>query len=192
MQKDNPMLDLEIQALFANTPLEKFINALISEQFTPPPNDPIKKNDEIIGELSDFEKALFTAMEQTAQEHNSWVMQNISRAEFTQQEKASSANGQNNHRILEDLLWASIKQRIGAVACQEEYSISIHENYKIILTPPPPKSNPSCSSFKDIMDAVTKGELDTPNVKIHIIGHSPDCADCPDRQGCALPIKDKF
>jgi hypothetical protein len=189
MQKDNQKLILDLPTLFLGTPLEKFIRALLSGQFYPPPDYPVEKNAEIIDELNDFEKALYTAMEQTAQEHNNWVRQNMSRAEFTLEEKSTSAIGQVTHKVLEDLLWVSIKYRIGVAAYREKHSLSINDGYKIMLTPLPPDDNDSSDSLKSVVESIINGEMDSPNVKIHIVDHYPDCADCPKRQGCDSPIK---
>jgi hypothetical protein len=89
----------------------------------------VGKNEVVIGELSDYEKALFLASYKIADDHNMAVEKSEEEGEKMDRDQASF--NKKAYRALNDLAWVSINNRLGKVA-MEAFGLGIRKDWKLV------------------------------------------------------------
>jgi hypothetical protein len=129
--------------VFKGTPLEEVVAILELGEFSDGPTDEVAPNEEVIGELTSFEKALWSAAEKNekekrkiAVENNAMVNEAAKKGEEADDEvvannKLAVSIKERDEKILHDLLWASIEQRLEQAA-KKHCNLGIRKGYKIV------------------------------------------------------------
>jgi hypothetical protein len=111
------------------TLLQRIAEVLKSGVFVPPPEIVIKKNETPIGELDDLEKAVFTVINDVANENNAMV-EKRGKAGIPVNEKILKKN-KKDFEDLNEYFWQHIKRRIGKPANRLN-GTAIRAGYKVV------------------------------------------------------------
>lgn len=126
MTKEKISKETEVLAVLSETPLAGFINALRTGEFQPPPDEPIAPNETLIGELTDIEKAMYSATvllkkqaKAIAIANNTMVKEADRKGEKVDDlqvflNKAEHEATTTMYQGILELLWCTIEKRIGA------------------------------------------------------------------------------
>jgi len=119
----------ELLALQVGTPLALINGVLLKGEFAPAPDEPVAENEKIIGELSLFEKAVYTARDSIADANNALVQNAMEKDEKLDINKVRS--NKTNHEALNSIFWACIRNRLGDVV-YEQVGVGLRRDYKIV------------------------------------------------------------
>ena len=123
----------------AGSIFEEMAEILASGDFEPSVADPVAEGETVIGTMTDFEKALYSARNRQADRANAHTNQRIKEARGQGKgfrEIIESISGEiiaekAIHSAFAELLWASIRKTIGRQA-NEGSGIGMRENYQIL------------------------------------------------------------
>lgn len=108
-----------------DTALYPVNQCILTGDFAPPPDEKIGENETVVGELTLYEKALYTAVTKLTQGVNGLIDRPGDSYALR------IAKGRENHAALEAILWASIKNRLDADALADGH-IGIRDNYVLV------------------------------------------------------------
>ena len=111
------------------TLLQRIAKVLKSGVFVPPPEIVIKKNETLIGELDDVEKAVLTVMDDIANKNNAMV-EKCGKTGLPVNEKIFEKN-KKDFQDLNEYFWKHIKRRIGKPANRLN-GTAIRAGYKVV------------------------------------------------------------
>lgn len=158
--------------------------------FAPAPEKPVGKKEKIIGELSLFEKAIYTAWEEAektskniADTNNAAVNKALESGEIPNLEEVEKSKKLvaikvDDFKVFGDLLWASIGRRLQA----SNKFIGIRQNFQIV-------------QISQISVGIGGGDLFSSLGLISGLlgeilgGHDHDCGTCLSYEECDLSIK---
>jgi len=107
------------------------------------PLDIVRDSEIVIGELSDYEKAILTAARQVQEIHNGLVEKEIETEEegdYVQKFLNKSA-----HEAYNALLWSSIYHRLGTLTVKNE-KLGVRKDWKIVAIPEVKNNHKDCAS----------------------------------------------
>jgi len=129
----------DLLAMQAETPLALISGVLLKGEFAPAPDEPVAENEKIIGELTLFEKAVYTARDSIADTNNKLVESAMEQGHEPDMDKISL--NKFNHKTLNSVFWACVRNRLGK-ACNEQAGIGLRHGYKIVSYPDAKIGNP--------------------------------------------------
>jgi hypothetical protein len=124
--------ELNLLEMFKETPIKLVLEALESDKNHPAISEPVGKDEIVIGELSDFEKAVWMARSTLCDKFNTLMKE--ARNGGKKVDSFTAFMGKETHELLDSLLWNSIKTRIGEPTFQGD-GIGIREGFKIVSRP---------------------------------------------------------
>lgn len=182
---------------FTGTILEPVIAMMLSGEFGAAPDETVKEKDRILGELTIFEKAIYTVANNIADTHNTAVKSMRKSDEHTFDEVLAK-NHVETHELLKSLFWRSVK---GRLAIGEGADITVREGYVVVET----ENNPLGGMlFEMLMSSMDLGMgTRTSSLRgfgmmgpltgmmMEGMGSPHDCTNCPTAiyDGCPLPFK---
>jgi len=178
------LTDTEIIAALAE-PLAIVIGALRTGKFAPAPKELVGKREAVIGELTSFEKAVYTAgdsahdsIKAIAKANNRMVDETLEKETTIDVAKVKENKTlvklyEKTFEALHALFWASIQQRLGAPAFSHD--IGIRRGYKIVQIKSP-----------SIIESLLELEE---NIELLSKLTSHNCDGCDTYDECNLPIK---
>ncbi len=119
----------DLLALQAGTLLALISEVLLKGEFVPAPEEPVADHEKVIGELTLFEKAIYTAKKSIVDDNNAMVREIESRGE--EPDKLEVIKNKIDYKALNALFWACIKNRLGTVTLDPD-AIGVWEGYKIV------------------------------------------------------------
>jgi hypothetical protein len=165
---------VNLEAVLSETILASVIAALSTDQYASAPDKPVGRDDKVIGELTPFEKALFTVKGEIADSYNKLVEaieKNGEKVDSTMVAKRRISK--DTFEAIDSLFWASINSRLGEKAYQGD-SIAIRKGFQIV-------QRKQIDDFKNfLLSGLLKAIEDS---------NPHDCETCPDYDECDLPIK---
>lgn len=129
----------DVVAVLKESSLSGLIQIMESGQFEPAPEQGVNDGENIVGELTLFEKALYTLRNRTgdranelARENNDMVMSKNGEVDrdVVKSNKLAHSAVSRMYKALDKLFWASINGRIPAAA--ESSAVGIRANYQIV------------------------------------------------------------
>lgn len=124
-----------------DTPLQVVNDIFVQGNFpTCPVTDEIKEGGEIeIGELTDYEKAIMLARNQSSTNGNAIIDQAREAEDITEEQKKAINRYKEQSSLFNDLLWMSIRHRLNG---QTQDEIGIRANWKIVNILPQEEDEP--------------------------------------------------
>jgi hypothetical protein len=125
-----------------STILDLVNQIFLKGEFTCPVTDELKEGEIVIGELSDYEKAIIIASGQVIKRHNDAVDKEETGEECDSVQKYLDKAAS---QVYESLLWASIHNRLGKVAVEND-RIGLRKDWKIAAAPEEEGDDKDCAS----------------------------------------------
>ena len=173
-QNSEPVIDLI--AAQEQTPLAIINKYFLSGEFAPAPKKPITDKEVILGELTAFEKAIYSARLEVVEQHNALLVDAKKNLELHDPPVIELFKLMKINKMLEMLFWMSIRKRLAASVSEKELEdIGLRDEYKIVHFQK--KSGDVAFDFIGSLISALEGNA------------SHDCANCPAYDECDLPIK---
>ena len=96
-------------------------------EFICPTDDPVKETETVIGEVTDYEKAIVLATNVIEERHN----QQVDTAKEDEDDKCQLFLNKKMHRALFDLFWTSVKHRLGKTAIEPD-AIGFRKDWQLV------------------------------------------------------------
>ena len=122
-----PKKGIDILVLEEGTPLA-FVNECLREGEFIPPTEPVAPGEKIIGELTIFEKAVYTASAMIADSNN--AMLDKAKKDGKEPDLLKVEQNRRNVQALTTLFWACVGNRFETVVF-----IGVREGYKVVRLP---------------------------------------------------------
>ncbi|OGI25141.1 MAG: hypothetical protein A3J76_02955 [Candidatus Moranbacteria bacterium RBG_13_45_13] len=161
---------MDFTAIWANTPLALVNDFLLKGEVAPPPDGPVGENEEVIGELTPLEKAIYSAKYHVAESNNTMAKDAVSKGE--KPDMLQIKQNHVAHKTLDSLFWACIRQRLGAATFEKD-GVGIRKDYKIVC-------------YSNDMSSLFPGSF-LAGLAESIAEHN--CGECADYDECDLPQK---
>jgi hypothetical protein len=150
----------------AETPMVLANDSFLSGNFAAPPEQGISEGETVIGELTDFEKALYTAADIVGDAHDHLLKRAKALGRLDTETQEALRQAKRSYDIMAYLLWASIEKRLGSRA------LGIRAGYKVVCVPES-RERDFLSYFNEAIERVMKH----------------DCEHCAVYEFCDLPQK---
>jgi hypothetical protein len=111
------------------TPLGLVNEIFAKQEFVCPTEDPVEEKEAIIGTLTDYEKAIALAAKIVSDRHNKVVDDQKIKPES--EIILQLMLDKKTYNLLNDLLWVSVKTRLGRVALDPD-NIGFRKDWKIV------------------------------------------------------------
>ena len=180
-------MDINIREAQSETILGMVNDILATGEFAAPPEEPVAENEESFGEMTPYEKAIYSAKIMVADKTIAMI-EGVAKNEI---DKNQVLLNKSMCDALEGLLWTSIQYRLGKESL-DSYGIGVRADWKIVSI----NKNAGKNTFDEV------GEL----LKVLFSGAAADedfddgfmsrlgekCAGCGYYDRCDVPFKQKL
>lgn len=125
-----------------STILDLVNQIFLKGEFVCPVGHEVKEGETVIGELSNYEKAIVIASGQVIKRHNDAVDQKQKGEEHDSVQMYLDKSASETY---ESLLWANIHNRLGKVAVEND-RVGLRQDWKIVIAPESEEDDHDCAS----------------------------------------------
>lgn len=137
-------METNLKALQKDTPFGLVNEIFTKGEFVCPVEDEIAENENLAGELTDYEKAIYLARDKRMDECNALTKEVIANEDFDDVEKTHRvAILKKSADCLNDAFWASVYQRL-ADKLRERSSVGVRKDWKVVSFEAPASRPSGC------------------------------------------------